>query len=158
MAVQVRSPFAGKLSSAKANMGGFWFLEGKYRVRIKKCSLITSRKGDQLYIVECLVLASNNPARPVGCEPSWVVKTAQDAAPGNIKLFMAAVQGLDIDDEYVNNTEVDETGRTPLEVDFDDTYGDDQPLAGVEVDLLCEEILTKDKRPFTKHLWKAVEA
>jgi hypothetical protein len=134
-----------------APMGGnfVYFLPGKYRVKVIKCFTMRSRKRDDLFIVECEILASDCPDRKPGMQASWCVNFKHDAALGNIKQFIAACNSIDPADEVTVNAEVSE------EV-CDYTVSDDNPLAGIEVNLTAVNTKTKEKKDFTIHDWTPV--
>lgn len=137
------------MNEAVVGAGGIYFLEGGYTVEILKAFTMRSRKKEDLFIVECKILESTNEKRPAGGKASWCVKLSQDAALGNIKGFIAAANGIDPNDDDRVNEEVTEDA-----VEF--AVSNDNPLAGVTVDLTCTEITTRAGNPFTKHEWAAV--
>ena len=88
-----------------ATVGGqnVYFLSGVYVVEVHKCFAMKSRKKEDLFLVECNILQSNNSKRPEDSKASWVVNLKHDAALGNIKGFIAAANGLDpYDEDKVN--------------------------------------------------------
>ena len=139
------------IEDAKAGGGFIYFLPGKYRVKITKCIALQSRKREDLFIVKTEILESDNPERKVGMQASWSVNFKHDAALGNIKGFVAACNGIDPADETAVNAEVNE------EV-CDYAVSEDNPLAGVEVNLTCVNKKTKADKDFTLHLWEPLQA
>ena len=139
------------MRDAQVGQGGVYFLDGVYRVEIIKCTTIQSRKKEDLFIVECKVLESNNDQRKPGVKASWIVNLKHDAALGNIKGFIAAANGISpsLEEEKVN----EEVGEE--EVEF--AVSKDNPLAGIIVDLEAITIQTRAKTPFTLHKWEPAE-
>lgn len=141
--------FSG-IEDAKVGGGGVYFLEGLYRCEIVKVFAMKSRKNEDLFIVECKVITSNNAKRKEGSACSWVVNMKHDAALGNIKGFIAAANGIDPTDTGTVDAEVNEEA-------VETACSDANPLAGQLVDLEATEILTRAKTPFTLHKWKPAE-
>lgn len=134
------------IKDAKANQGGLYFLPGTYKVEILRVSTMTSRKREDLFIVECEILESDCPDRKPGMRPSWVVNLKQDAALGNIKGFVAAANGIDPS----NSAEVDEhVDEDACEI----ACSTDNPLKGTVMGLTCVNIKTREGNDFTLHKW-----
>lgn len=163
-----RSGFFGGVEDAKVGSGGIYFLANKgpkftdgkkvdqftpalYEVEIKRVLTMTSRKKDDLFIVEAKIVNSDCPERKPGMTCSWVVNMKQDAALGNIKGFIAAANGIDPSDEA-------KTDEAVTEEVCDLAVGEDQPLAGLKVGLECVMIETKKGDPFTLHRWMPIAA
>jgi hypothetical protein len=128
-----------------------YFIEGHYQVEVVRVFTMRSRKKDDLFIVECKILESDNAERRQGMRASWVVNLKQEPALGNIKGFVAAANGIDPADEKQVNAEV-----TEEVVEF--ACGDDNPLEGTIMELECVAITTRAGNPFTLHKWQAAEA
>lgn len=160
--------FFGGVETAKYGSGGVYFLcnkgpsykDGKtadqwtpalYQVEVVELTTMTSRKKDDLFIVEGKIIKSDCPERKVGMKCSWIVNLAQDAALGNIKGFIAAANGIDPTNEEEVNANVDEAA-------CDVAVSEDQPMRGQLVDLECVMIETKAGKPFTLHRWSPVAA
>lgn len=139
------------VEDAKVGQGGVYFLAGKYLVEVVKCFAMSSRKREDLFIVECMIHESNNAERPAGTTASWIVNFKHDAALGNIKGFIAACNGIDPSDEAKVNEEVNE------EV-CEYAVDDDNPLAGTTLQVTATQITTRDGGPFTLHSWEPVAA
>lgn len=123
---------------------------GEFHVRITNVKDVDGRQGDVFFIIEFDVLKSNHKSVIEGRQYSQVIKYNQEMGPTNVKRFILAANGLDPNSEE-NENEVGED-----EVEF--VLSEDQPLAGLEIDLMCEVIKTKQKgTPFTKHTWFPVE-
>lgn len=153
------------IKDAKVGAGGVYFLARKgpnytdekpewlpafYKVKIKSVITMTSRKKDDLFIVEGQITESNCAERPVGQTASWVVNMKQDAALGNIKGFIAAVNGIDpANTDAVNENVTEEVCELAV--------SKEQPLADNEVKLECTMIKTKENKDFTLHRWSPVE-
>lgn len=158
--------FFGGIGAAKVGAGGIYFLANRaadhtpekphwlpalYRVKIKSITTMNSRKKDDLFIVEAVIVTSNCPDRPAGTKASWVVNLKQDAALGNIKGFLAAVNGIDPGNEEAVNAEV-------TEAVCELAVSKEQPLTDEEVMLECTMIETRAGKPFTLHRWSPVSA
>lgn len=127
-----------------------YFLPGQYKVKLLAVKMIVSRKKDDLFIVECEILESNNPDRPVGSKASQVINLKQDAAMGNIKGFLAAANGIHPGD----------TARVDAEIDEDVSeyaVSSDNPLAGTILNLSCVNVKTRAGGDFTLHHWDPCE-
>ncbi len=142
--------FSG-IEDARLNQGGVYFLAGKYEVEVVRCLTMTSRKKDDLFIVEALIHATSNSARPVGTKASWIVNFKQDAALGNIKSFIAACNGIPAHDE-------DRIRKEVTDDVCEYAVSDDNPLAGTRLSLSCTEIKTRAGTPFTLHAWETSSA
>jgi hypothetical protein len=159
--------FFKNIESAKVGLGGIYFLANKgeghtekepkwipasYDLEILKITTMTSRKKDDLFIVECKIIKSDCPERKAGISASWVVNLKQDAAMGNIKGFIAAANGIDpSDEEAVNEAVTEEVCELAV--------SNDQPLAGNKIHLECIMIKTRENKDFTLHRWSpAAEA
>lgn len=138
------------VSSAKVSAGGVYFLAGLYGVKVKRVHMITSRKKEDLFIVECVILTSNNDLRKPGTTCSWVVKMSQDAALGNIKGFMAAINGIDPNDDGA----IEEQIGDDLEELCETAVSDDNPLEDENIDLEVVNIKTREGNDFSLHKWK----
>lgn len=149
------------VEESKVGLGGIYFLANRgpghtdkepnwlpalYTVEIVKLITMTSRKKDDLFILEAKILESDCAERKPGMTASWVVNLKQDAALGNIKGFIAAANGIDPGDESAVNEAVTE------EV-CELAVSEDQPLAGEKVRLECVMIKTREGKPFTLHRW-----
>jgi hypothetical protein len=143
---RVANPFRGDIAQATPSMRGNFFPEGKHRVRIDVVKTIASNQkpGVMFYIVECVVLASDQGHVVPGQRRSWVVDLSKKPAYGDIRKFVAICFNTDwqqVDDEICNMT----------------CDADEQPLKGFVLDLVCTQIpLTKTNGVFTKHEWVLV--
>lgn len=148
--------FKGKgIKGKRQSQGGRWILPGRYRVRVEVCKPVVSQKNKMqvFFCAELLTLESTNPEREPGSKMSFSrdVTTSEypDLSLGDINAFLfgaysslAAANGVegpeedDIDDEMA-----------------DDAVGKENPLGGVELDLLAEEITTQNDAKFTRCTW-----
>lgn len=124
-------------------------LPGTFRVRIDKVKDFEGYQGDLFYIIEFEILESSNEKIEVGKFYSQVIKYNQPMGPINVKRFVMAASGLDPNDpdneDAIGSEEVEES------------LSDDQPFCGLEMGLQCDNITTREGKPFTKHTWEAVE-
>jgi hypothetical protein len=142
---EAKKLFGRKLAESTPNEGGIYWLPGRYLVEIDTVKLFESRKGKDLFIVVGKNIESDNEERPIGSKPSWVVSLDQDAAPGNIKGFFAAVLG-------VNHTDL---GDDDWQKVWSRATDEDNPLCGFVAKLECVMIKTRAGNDFTKHTWTA---
>ena len=131
-----------KVAKAEASTGGVYWEPGKYLVLLDVVKVKEGRKSD-FFIVEGDNLESDNPERPAGKRCSWVIDANKDAAPGNIKAFLAAALACSPDD--IN------------EDDFEDCVDEDNPLCGKLVRLQVTMTTTKSGNDFSKHNWQPVD-
>ncbi len=143
----------GKASDAKASGDSLPTLPaGKHKIRITKVKDIESRKGNLLFIPEYEVLQTTNEEVKVGGFYSQVIKFNDDMGPINVKRFVLASEGYDPNDEKNENAIED------LEDVIEYIISDEQPLAGLEMEVTVDVIITqKEKKPFPKHIWHPVE-
>jgi hypothetical protein len=134
--------FGKRISEAKPSQGGVYWLPGQYLVQLDMVKTITSRKGEDCFIVEGDNLESTNEERPAGSHCSQVIPMSQDSAPGNIKLFLAAALN-------VQEHEVTEEGAEAC-------VTSDNPLHGRLVRLEVVNIKTRAGNDFSKHNWRPV--
>lgn len=66
-----------------------------YLLKVMRCIAKRSRNNKDLFIAECEVVESDNPAHAVGTKRSWVQDIGIDAGPGAIKGFVVACLGID---------------------------------------------------------------
>jgi hypothetical protein len=134
--------FSG-IEKALVSEGGVYILPGNYTLRILRCKAGTTRKGVGFFVAEFETLASDNPERKQGCQQSWFVGLDKDAAMGNIKGFIATVEGVD-----------------PAEVDEDAVeliVSERNPLMGREVKCSANNIKTRAGGDFTLCRWMPME-
>ncbi len=156
-----RGGFFAGIEDASVTAGGVYFLANKgpehtdenpkwepalYVVEVLRLITMVSRKKEDLFILEGKIIESDNPERKAGMTSSWVVNLKQDAALGNIKGCIAALNGIEPSDKDTVDANVTEE-VCELAVD------DSQPLAGTLVGLQCTMIKTKKNTDFTLHTW-----
>ena len=136
------SPF-DRIGSSQPNEGGVYPEPGLYPVVcVDVLKMIKSRKGEDIFIAEFEILASEVGDRPMGTKMSWVANFKHDAAPGNVRMLLAAIMG-------VNIGEVDSAG-SQLAV------SDKNPCHGRLVRLTATQTTTKAGNPFTLCKWDAI--
>jgi len=139
------------VNAAKPNERGVYFEPGKYKVKVSKCQVITSRDGKDLFIADLDVLESNNPKHPVGAKRNWCQNIRVDGAQSALQEFVVATLGYD----YSTDREKIEKEIAPhceelLEAACEGK-GDD--LIGQDVNLEVVLIQTKAKKDFHRHRW-----
>jgi hypothetical protein len=87
------------IGNAKATEGGVYPVAGVYPVLyLDACKMVESRKGDKLFCAEFDIVESNVEERPAGSRMSWMANlTKHDAAPGNVRAFLAAAVGIPVE-------------------------------------------------------------
>jgi len=133
-------PFS-KVGNAEGREGGVYPEPGLYPILyVDTLKMIRSRKNDDLFIAEFDIVASEVDARPVGTRMSWVANlTKHDAAPGNVKTFLAKLMN-------VPDQEVDANGAKFA-------CSDENPCHGRLVRLEASIIQTKSGGDFTLCKW-----
>lgn len=153
--------FSG-VKTARQGGGGSYWTPGDYKVRVDRVIFKESGFKGTSYIVECEILevlrafpaedrgegikfdASRKPGEKVGHVIKLDKSEVKEAALGNINNFltacfetMAVMSG--------NSTEGIEIDESAVE----ESYGDDQPCAGLELHVHCQGIKTaKTGKPF----------
>lgn len=127
----------GGIKEAKFSEGGVYVKAGVYKLRITACKQIVTRKKQDAFVAEFLILESSNPERPVGSSMSWMV-IAQPDTPwlGNIKQFLMTV--LDAKEEDID------------EAACEFVCSAENPFKDREVRLSATDIKTKKNADFTK--------
>lgn len=149
-----------KIVDAKVTKTGQYFKPGRYRVKIAAVKDVESQLGKNFTVIECVVIASDNPEVPVGAERSQVIDMGNIMGFPNLKAFMAAVSGVDptldtVNDEVEKFWQQNHPDRayTPFPKIIEEFVVRDNVLEGTAMDLECIEITTKAGEPFTKHVW-----
>lgn len=136
------SPF-DQIGGSTPNEGGIYPIPGVYPILFCDVLKMTvSRKDEDLFIAEFDILESQVEERRAGTRMSWVVNFKHDAAPGNVKLFLAAL--LD---------------TTPDEVDADGAKyacSPDNPCHGRLIRLEATNTITKAGNDFTLCKWRSL--
>jgi hypothetical protein len=139
------------IETESSTKGGYWFVPGNYRVRIKRTFVKETRGGSDAVIIETEILESNIPEiRPVGSAPSQVIMMNKDAAKGNVADFLRAA--------FSSAACMAGEPTTPEEVPLNEelannAFGEDSPLPGVELNVEAFNIKTKANTDFTKIMW-----
>lgn len=152
------------LSESKVSKTGSYMQPGKYRVKINAVKWIKGQLGKEFFVVEMVVLQSNNPDIPVHSERSWVVSMEASNVMRwpNVKAFIAAASGVDgtLDNATALIEEVwsklDPEGRVLTLDQIMDEFiiGEANALRDLEMNLECVQVTKKDGDPFTKHNWQ----
>ena len=167
--------FSGRnVNKHRQSGGGNFWTPGTYHVKVAKVELKDGFKGTT-YIIEAEVLAvlaakgahkvgnaefaasrevGDKPGQALKCEPGDKVKF--EMTMGNIADFlracfatMTAIESGEIVDPKTINVDDD---------DVDASYGEEQPVTGLELELYAYGIETaKDKKPFTVIQYRPLE-
>ena len=127
----------GGIKEAKYSEGGVYVKQGVYKLCVTACKQIVTRKKQDAFVAEFLILESSNPERPVGSAMSWMV-IAQPDTPwlGNIKQFLMTV--LETEEEKIDESVCEFVVSA------------ENPLKDREVRLSAIDIKTKKNADFTK--------
>ncbi len=127
----------GGIKEAKFSEGGVYVKAGVYKLRVTACKQIVTRKKQDAFVAEFLVLESSNTERPVGSAMSWMV-IAQPDTPwlGNIKQFLMTV--LESSEDQIDESVCEYAVAA------------ENPLKDREVRLSATDITTKKGAAFTK--------
>ena len=133
--------WASKVAESDPSRGGVYPEPGVYPViQIDVLKMIKSRAVEDLFIGEIDILKSNVESRPAGSSMTWMCNlTKHDAAPGNVKAFLAALAGVD-------DTEIDVAGAEMA-------VSDQNPMQGMIIRLEASVIQTRAKTDFTLCRW-----
>lgn len=84
------------IEGAQARQSGVYPVAGVYPVLfVDVLKMIKSRQDDTIFIAEFDIVKSEVEARPAGTRMSWAVNFRHDAAPGNVKAFLAALMNVE---------------------------------------------------------------
>lgn len=105
--------------------------------------MVDSRlSGDTIFVAEFDILESKVPDRPVGTSLAWLCNLRHLPSPGNVRSFLAALNGVRIED-------VDAEGAKAA-------CGPNNPCHGRLIRLEAVEVQTKKGNPFTACKWTAI--
>jgi len=105
-----------RIGNAKTSESGVYPEPGVYPVlEIDSCRVIDSRKGDKLFCAEFNILESRVEERPAGSSMSWMANlTKHDAAPGNVRKFLAAAAGVTVENVDPEGSAAAVSSHNPL--------------------------------------------
>src|SRR5262245_29083972 len=127
------------IKEAKYSDGGVYVEPGVYRVQVQHVKKGRTRTAKDFFVVEMLIMESNNDKRKPGTVMSWMVTLDKEPALGNVKQFVSTATGCEMD-------EVDEAG-------VEEIVSERNPLEKTILRISAVEIMTKANRPFTKVRW-----
>lgn len=139
------------LGEAEVFGSGKYFpcVDADYRVCVRKVSFIRTRKREDAYLIELDVIESGNPDMPVGAVGSHMIMMRHDSALGDVKAFLGAALGIDVNDKSISSAQWEEAAESSI--------GDDNPLAGTELSLrTMKKTVQKTGGDFTKHIYEPV--
>lgn len=104
------------IGNAQVTDGGIYPEPGVYPVLfLDACKMVESRKGDKLFCAEFEILESNVDERPAGSRMSWMANLSKhDAAPGNVRAFLAAAAGITPDGVDAEGSRAAVSSANPL--------------------------------------------
>lgn len=132
-----------RIGKAEPSHQGVYPLPGVYPVLyVDVVKMLRSRKGDDLFTVEFLILESEAVDRPSGSKVTWQTNMRHDAGPGNARTFIAAAMGCLIKEV---------TSQAAML-----TCSDKNPCHGRLVRLLATNVTTQAGNPFTVCDWSPI--
>ena len=133
---------------AMQESAGNYFLPSRFRVRIENVFIYKKRLGGHLFVVETIVLGSDNQEVKIGEQYNWVQPVEMDAAMSRVKLFIGAAKGLCPKRQLAK---INEVVTSEL---CDRVVSTENILKGVEIDLDCfNKRSMKTGKDFTIHMW-----
>ena len=122
-----------------------YFLPGKYRVEVQACKSGTTRKRENYFLVECKILESTNPDRPVGSKATHFITLKVDTpALAEVKRFVSIA--TDTPEE-----EVDSAGVEML-------VSEEQPLRGKVLNVSVVNVKSnKTGKEYSRHQWEVAQ-
>ena len=144
-----------KMKEARETQGGLYLAPGNYLVEVKDVKQQASSVGNQIfYIVEMIILESDNDDLRVGMEPAWLVDMTmkyQELALGNVKGFLRAAYGTMALAEGEEPPAADDIGEDEAELSLQGV------LNGTKVYAKAFDITTKGGNNFTKVQWASYD-
>jgi len=135
-----RNPFE-RVGNANAQGGGIYPLPGMYPVLfVDTLKMKLNRKEEDVFIAEFDICQSEVAGRPPGTRMSWVANLKHDAAPGNVRMFIATLFGVPLEEVDGSTAEL--------------ACGADNPARGRLIRLEASNIKTREKKQdFTLCRW-----
>lgn len=129
-----------RIGKADVSRTGVYPVAGVYPVLyVDVVKMFRSRKSDDLFTAEFLILESQVIDRPAGSKMTWQTNMKHDAGPGNARGFIAAVMSCKIDEVTAQAATL--------------TCSAENPCHGRLVRLLATQIETRAGNPFTVCDW-----
>ena len=128
-----------------------WFEVGEYEVEITAVKEVFGQKQRvYFFVVETLILASDNVALPAGERASWRVNMSRPSSPQNVRRFILAAAGKDWQDPQVDHALPPEKVTTWTRQAMDPNL---QPLRGKRMRLRVYLVKTEEGRKYSVHHW-----
>lgn len=125
-----------------------YFLPGKYKVQIDVVHIHKKLLGGHLFLVETVVLESDNPEIEKGERRNWAQPFEMVAAMPRIKCFVGAAHG------YCPKRNLDGLNKFVTKAICDHAVSPENPLAGVVMNLECHNKKSmRTGKDFTVHMW-----
>ncbi len=136
------------MGEATSSRDSNYFIPSHFLGRINRVKSGTTRKEEGFFAVEVTVVHDCAPEKyergkfghQVGEEVTWMAMAKHDSFLPNVKQFVSSTLGMD--DDKIGKDEVNSI------------CGEDQPLAGLVVEIACRNIVTKAGNDFTKVSFK----
>jgi hypothetical protein len=161
---QARRALLEQALKAKTSERGDRFSDGSYLLSIKKIKLETSRKGEQLFIVDFRVdessrISDKYAPNAVKSVVGWVQNftTNADMAPGNTVSFLCALLDMKQPDEKTMTRDAyNEAFNNALEKMYVATDDDGAALKGARIRMTTFRTITKKGNDFLGCNWSHV--
>jgi len=136
------------MGDAKSRMDANCVIPSHFLARINRCKIGKNRKDEGFFVVEMTVIHDCEPDKyqrsnfghAVGEDVSHMMMSKHDSFLGNVKQFVSST--LNMDDDGIGKDEVNTI------------CGDDQPLAGLVIEIVARNIVTRANKDFTKVSFK----
>lgn len=138
--------FTGTQSPTGSGKGRY-IKEGNYKVEIAAVKTGQDRKKIDNFIVEFIVLETDNEEIAVGGKYSWYLSSNWDSSPDDAAKFLAYANNIDPTDAAVVEKEMTEEF---YEFVVDEKHN---PLAGIVMPLKCWTSETQAGKEFTNFDW-----
>lgn len=144
-----------KIKEARGSRGGLYIQPGNYIVKVMRCRLVDSFKGNTNFVAELIVVETDNESLSVGSEPSFVINMDgdyKDLSLGNVADFMRA--GLASLADQMDEQRPDDLDEVEIDEEVADTVaGEDNLLAGVHLTAKAWNHETRKGTDFTRIKW-----
>lgn len=140
--VGYNDPFS-RIAEADVTERSVYFEEGVYPVLyLDVMKMVNSRKGDTFFVAEFDILESNVSSRPSGSRAVWMANFRHDATPGNVKDFIAKLNGVEPEEITAESVKL--------------ACSEKNPCSGRLIRLEAVQTDTKSGGKFTRHNWRTL--
>jgi hypothetical protein len=140
--VGYNDPFE-QIANSEVTERSVYFEEGVYPVLyLDVMKMVNSRKGDTFFVAEFDILESNVSSRPSGSRATWMANFRHDATPGNVKDFIAKLNGVEPEEVTAESVKM--------------ACSETNPCSGKLIRLEAVNVETKSGGNFTRHNWRPI--